>query len=67
MLSTVIAHIGSINELEATKLALHAKNIGYDLISSVAPFYYKFTFEEIKNYYYRLAGAHLSFPCLFGC
>lgn len=53
--ATLIAHIGSINELEATELALHAKKLSYDVISSVAPFYYKFTFEEIKNYYFRLA------------
>ena len=53
--ATLIAHIGSINEREATDLALHAKNTGYNAISSVAPFYYKFTFEEIKNYYFRLA------------
>lgn len=55
--ATLIAHIGSINEGEATELALHAKKQGYDVISSVAPFYYKFTFEEIKNYYFRLADA----------
>lgn len=55
--ATLIAHIGSINEGEATDLALHAKKTGYDAISSVAPFYYKFTFEEIKNYYFRLADA----------
>lgn len=55
--ATLIAHIGSINEREATELALHAKKTGYDVISSVAPFYYKFTFEEIKNYYFRLADA----------
>jgi len=55
--ATLIAHIGSINELEATDLAKHAKTMGYDVISSVAPFYYKFTFEEIKNYYFRLADS----------
>lgn len=55
--ATLIAHIGSINEGEATELALHAKKLSYDVISSVAPFYYKFTFEEIKNYYFRLADA----------
>lgn len=55
--STLIAHIGSIDERVATELALHAKKAGYDVISSVAPFYYKFSFEEIKNYYYRLADA----------
>ena len=51
----LIAHIGSISEKEALELALHAKELGYDAISSVAPFYYKFSFEEIKNYYFRLA------------
>lgn len=55
--ATLIAHIGSVNEGEATELALHAKKLDYDAISSVAPFYYKFTFEEIKNYYFRLADA----------
>ena len=55
--ATLIAHIGSINEIEATELAMHAKKLSYDIISSVAPFYYKFTFEEIKNYYFRLADA----------
>ena len=53
--ATLIAHIGSINEGEAADLALRAKELGYDAVSSVAPFYYKFTFEEIKNYYLRLA------------
>ena len=52
---TLIAHIGSIHEDEALDLASHAKALSYDAISSVTPFYYKFTFEEIKNYYFRLA------------
>ena len=52
---TLIAHIGSINELEARNLGQHAKKLSYDVVSSVAPFYYKFSFEEIKDYYYRLA------------
>lgn len=54
---TLIAHIGSVNELQATELAKHAKKLNYQMISSVTPFYYKFTFEEIKNYYFRLADA----------
>ena len=54
---TLIAHIGSVNELEATELGKHAKELSYDLVSSVAPFYYKFSFSEIKDYYYRLAEA----------
>ena len=30
-----------------------AKEMGYDAISSVAPFYYKFSFQEIKKYYFH--------------
>ena len=52
---TLIAHIGSINESEAVTLGKHAKKLSYDFVSSVAPFYYKFSFKEIKNYYFRLA------------
>lgn len=52
---TLIAHIGSIDERQATELAKHAEFLGYDAISSVAPFYYKFSFNEVKNYYIRLA------------
>ena len=55
--STLIAHIGSVHEAEATELAKCAEKLGYNAISSVAPFYYKFSFEEIKGYYNRLAGS----------
>lgn len=51
----LIAHIGSLNERDAHKLAAYAHELSYDLISSVAPFYYKFSFSEIKDYYVRLA------------
>ena len=53
----LIAHVGSINERDAHKLAAYAKDLNYDLISSVAPFYYKFSFSEIKDYYTRLADS----------
>ena len=61
--STLIAHIGSVNEAEARELAIHAEKLGYNAISSVAPFYYKFSFEEIKGYYNRLADS-VSLPML---
>ena len=53
--ASLIAHIGSISERDAQELALYAKELDYDLISSVAPFYYKFSFQEIRDYYIRLA------------
>ncbi len=61
--ATLIAHIGSVDEREATDLALYAEELGYNAISSVTPFYYKFSFDEIKNYYLRLANA-TSLPML---
>lgn len=61
--ATLIAHIGSVDEREATELALYAETLGYNAISSVTPFYYKFSFNEIKNYYLRLANA-TSLPML---
>lgn len=55
--ATLIAHIGSVNEKEAERLACHANALGYDAVSSVAPYYYRFTFGEIRDYYSRLADA----------
>ncbi len=52
---TLIAQIGCIATDQAVELGLYAKELGYDAISSVAPFYFKFTFEEIKSYYFDLA------------
>ena len=47
----LIAQVGSINVYESIDLAKHATALGYDAISAVTPFYYKFSFEEIKDYY----------------
>ena len=55
--ATLIAHIGSVNEKEAERLARHASALGYDAVSSVAPYYYRFSFGEIRDYYSRLADA----------
>jgi len=55
--ATLIAHIGCISTKQAIELAKEAKEMGYDAISSVAPFYYKFSFEEIKKYYFDIVDA----------
>jgi N-acetylneuraminate lyase len=47
----LIAQVGSINLKEAIELAKYATELGYDAISAITPFYYKFDFEEIKFYY----------------
>lgn len=54
---TLIAQIGSIALPDAIELARCAESAGYDAISSVPPFYYKFSFAEIKRYYFAIADA----------
>lgn len=47
----LIAQVGSVNVYESIDLAKFVTSLGYDAISAVTPFYYKFSFEEIKEYY----------------
>lgn len=47
----LIAQVGSLNLYEAVELANFTTDLGYDALSAVTPFYYKFSFEEIKEYY----------------
>lgn len=55
--ATLIAHIGCISTKQAIALGKEAQKLGYDAISSVSPFYYKFSFAEIKKYYYDIVDA----------
>lgn len=54
---TLIAHIGCISTVQAIEFGKYAKEQGYDAISAIAPFYYKFNFEQIKKYYYDIVNA----------
>lgn len=47
----LIAQVGSLNLEEAVELGKYATELGYDSLSAVTPFYYPFTFEEVKSYY----------------
>lgn len=47
----LIAQVGSVNLHEAVELGKYATELGYDSLSAVTPFYYKFSFAEIKHYY----------------
>ncbi|OBX05453.1 N-acetylneuraminate lyase [Gallibacterium genomosp. 3] len=47
----LIAQVGSVNLHESVELGKYATELGYDCLSAVTPFYYKFSFAEIKNYY----------------
>ena len=47
----LIAQVGSTNLYESVDLAKYVTNLGYKCLSAVTPFYYKFDFSEIKDYY----------------
>ena len=53
----LIAQVGSVNLKESIELGIFATKLGYDSLSAVTPFYYKFDFEEIKNYYNTITEA----------
>lgn len=53
----VIAHIGNIGVGKTAELAKHAEAAGATAVSSVPPFYYKFSFNEIATYYEGIAKA----------
>ncbi len=68
----LIAHVGDINPKTAHHLAHIAADVGYDSISAVPPFYFGFSFEELKVFYRTLAAATelpfviYNFPALTG-
>lgn len=53
----LIAQVGDISEDKACRLAKYAAQCGYDAVSAVTPFYYKFSFEGILNYYRNISEA----------
>lgn len=59
----VVANIGSVGTGNAENLARHAERTGADVISSVPPFYFSYTFDEILSYYRDLASS-VSIPTM---
>jgi N-acetylneuraminate lyase len=54
----LIVHVGgALNTKNSIELAKHSEKIKVDAISSIPPIYYKFSFNEIFNYYYQLANS----------
>ena len=53
----VIAHVGSQSTAEAVELAKHAKEAGAAMLSAVAPYYFGYTFTQIKEYFHKIAHA----------
>ena len=54
---TIIAHVGAIATDHAVELARFAADSGADYVSSIPPFYYKFTLDQIKDYYRDIASS----------
>lgn len=53
----VIAHVGAPDTKTAIMLAKHAAKVGADAISSVAPFYYRYSPDEVTSYYLDIIEA----------
>lgn len=53
----LIAHIGSLSTASAIDMAKYAKELGYDAISAVAPFYYGLSQNDIVSYYKEIVNA----------
>ena len=53
----VVVHVGAISTRASIDLAKHAESAGADGISSVPPFYFRFTEDQIFGYYRDIAGA----------
>lgn len=49
--ATIIYHVGSIRTDDSVEMAKYGEKLGVDAISAIPPFYYQFSFEEIKEYY----------------
>ncbi|MBP3436421.1 MAG: dihydrodipicolinate synthase family protein [Clostridia bacterium] len=53
----VIAHVGSQSGLEAVALAKHAYEAGACMLSAVAPYYFGYSFAQVKEYFHSIAHA----------
>ncbi|MCK0140674.1 N-acetylneuraminate lyase [Aliiroseovarius sp. F47248L] len=53
----LIAHVGQPSLRDSIRLAKNAERLGYDALSALPPHSYKFTSDEIFEYYKALAAA----------
>lgn len=61
--TALIAHIGDMSISNAIEYAKMAEKLGYDAISSVTPFYYRYSASQIIEYY-RALTAKCSLPMI---
>lgn len=53
----VICHVGAISTDQAIGYAKNAEKCGADAVSAISPFYYKFSEQEIIQYYQDIMSA----------
>ena len=53
----VVVHVGAMSTRASVELARHAERVGAAGVSSVPPFYFKFTEDQIFGYYRDIAEA----------
>jgi N-acetylneuraminate lyase len=53
----VMVHVGAISTKISIRLAKHAEKVGADAISSVPPFYWRFSDDQVFNYYKDISEA----------
>lgn len=53
----VVVHIGAMSTRESVALAEHAQSVGAAGISSVPPFYFRYTQDQIYGYYRDIAAS----------
>ena len=53
----VISHVGTIRTEDVIDLAKHAASVGVDAVSMIPPYYYKFSMDEICEYYEAVCRA----------
>lgn len=53
----VVVHVGAMSTRASIDLAKHAESVGAAGVSSVPPFYFKFSEDQIFGYYRDIAGA----------
>lgn len=54
---TVVVHVGDVSTARSIDLAHHARQAGADAVSSVPPFYYPFSVDEIIGHYLAIVEA----------
>jgi len=59
---TIVAHCGTVNLSDTRALLEHARACGADGGGIVTPFYYRYTQEELYEYYATLAREFSDFP-----